>query len=1091
MHCFSASIDYSVIRKRSLERQDTMAQYDDYIESDCVKPRIDDVTSLYTSSAANDIFVNTLKSGNSEYSHIVPGGDILSEDRQWDSGGYEIPTSNLLPSDPITNSFSLSESIAGGSQYRGAVLPPTPSYKKTRLLPQPQSTPTKMLSATPRMLPQMPPIHSNNQICTPSIRRTDTEYSDQDSSTYSYRPGAVSAMQYNEDYNYAYQSTDSLNTSALSECGGRRKGAALPSVPNSQNYKKCAQISSQHSTICFDMDNTDQHNFCNADNIPISRSYYANGDNIYDKSDSYSSSPIERKSKRLPDTPQMKQLPQIPTTHKSNNKLFTDRTRKRLPVVNKANMSKATDLLDHSYSSNYSAYGDGPFASTIDTISGINLETSNFSSNNNSEQTYDVASTIDALGTHSDSLINNSCYTDHNNDYSASDRYEDDSFYPNNSYYGTNSSITYNMTTSSQNTPVYNQSTLVPLSRDSYADDYTDYTSKLPYDDMNGDARTSHLNTTSMFTTNQASASMSMASTTSFMKSSLGYAAKIATSTASATPSAAAGHSTLAAAGNIGASITSSIGIGISKTLSSMFQSKAAPSTSNSTGLDTNDHSATNSIYHSSLKTTTTNIIDKTVPSITNVTKNSILGCTAATIITTNLTTLNNPDDEIMNEVSGNIVDYNSGDYKYIYDEYSENDYIATGDIITSNKNSYNNNYTDYCTSDADINSILDSETTHLNNLNNFEGLNNTLTTTSSASILNNKNICDKTTSNNVYNLINSNVQQKALMSTDPAYSIYNDGSYNYLNGTSELGLIGKGTIDPSEVYTEDYEDEYARPEQTTSSAIIHNYNQSYQTPYYNYQDDYFNEEDEYKYLEKEREEEQNMDNNENVDQIHQSVEKKQHMLRAQESISDSDFFLQHLEGGVKPHLSYLNKQESIIEEVEPTDDQDEYEETIKIVKTTSLPTGTTNSSTISSMGSAVTSNMTSRPLSLLAAMTTTTTAQAVSTNKPGDIVNDMIGAAVPTPSSLNSMMNAAASSGSGDATAMMMAAAKLATTATGPATTTKVDDVIEDVTKKKHLGSIDETAAVTTTRKSGVTPRQRWHWAYNKLILQLNVSTL
>lgn len=80
-----------------------------------------------------------------------------------------------------------------------------------------------------------------------------------------------------------------------------------------------------------------------------------------------------------------------------------------------------------------------------------------------------------------------------------------------------------------------------------------------------------------------------------------------------------------------------------------------------------------------------------------------------------------------------------------------------------------------------------------------------------------------------------------------------------------------------------------------------------------------------------------------------------------------------------------------------------------------------------------------------------------------------------------------------GDATAMMMAAAKLATTATGSATTNKVDDVIEDINKKKQsIRSDNEEPLIIglTPRKSEVTPKQRWNWAYNKIIMQLNVST-
>lgn len=85
------------------------------------------------------------------------------------------------------------------------------------------------------------------------------------------------------------------------------------------------------------------------------------------------------------------------------------------------------------------------------------------------------------------------------------------------------------------------------------------------------------------------------------------------------------------------------------------------------------------------------------------------------------------------------------------------------------------------------------------------------------------------------------------------------------------------------------------------------------------------------------------------------------------------------------------------------------------------------------------------------------------------------------------SMMSASAGAGlGGDATAMMMAAAKLATTATGPATTTKVDDVIE---KKRSEGDEPQpgTSAGATGRK--ITAKERWNWAYNKIIMQLNVS--
>lgn len=78
-----------------------------------------------------------------------------------------------------------------------------------------------------------------------------------------------------------------------------------------------------------------------------------------------------------------------------------------------------------------------------------------------------------------------------------------------------------------------------------------------------------------------------------------------------------------------------------------------------------------------------------------------------------------------------------------------------------------------------------------------------------------------------------------------------------------------------------------------------------------------------------------------------------------------------------------------------------------------------------------------------------------------------------------------------GDATAMMMAAAKLATSATGP---TKVDDVIDDINKKKQSirSEADEQMNIgAAARKTEITAKQRWNWAFNKIVLQLNVSTV
>lgn len=78
-----------------------------------------------------------------------------------------------------------------------------------------------------------------------------------------------------------------------------------------------------------------------------------------------------------------------------------------------------------------------------------------------------------------------------------------------------------------------------------------------------------------------------------------------------------------------------------------------------------------------------------------------------------------------------------------------------------------------------------------------------------------------------------------------------------------------------------------------------------------------------------------------------------------------------------------------------------------------------------------------------------------------------------------------------GDASAMMKAAAKLATSATGAAT--KVDDVIDDIKKKQSIRSeADELSNIgAATRKTEITAKQRWNWAFNKIVLQLNVSTI
>lgn len=117
--------------------------------------------------------------------------------------------------------------------------------------------------------------------------------------------------------------------------------------------------------------------------------------------------------------------------------------------------------------------------------------------------------------------------------------------------------------------------------------------------------------------------------------------------------------------------------------------------------------------------------------------------------------------------------------------------------------------------------------------------------------------------------------------------------------------------------------------------------------------------------------------------------------------------------------------------------------------------------------------------------MTTTTTAQALTTKKPGDIVSDMIGSvSFATNYSvifdiklLHLQLEVSAQAQpphiGGDATGIMMAAAKLATTATGPATTNKVDDVIDDINKKKQ--SIRSEAEVNTNLSQMLSGKLKW----------------
>lgn len=233
------------MRTRNLERLDYGGggtQYDDY---DGYKTTTED--TLYSSAtghSANRLYGHGT-SRTSKYDYDYGMDDNACDDTytMYDDGQWEMnscsgigrrttssTTNKLLPKVPMKHSMSVTDSIAGATLLPGATLVASSTVassaggasavKKSRLLPQPMAK-----SSTSRMLPKMPPASNTARHRVPLIRRNDSEYSDHDSmySAYSYRPGAVSAIQFNEDYNYAYQSTDSLNTTAqsvLSEYGG-------------------------------------------------------------------------------------------------------------------------------------------------------------------------------------------------------------------------------------------------------------------------------------------------------------------------------------------------------------------------------------------------------------------------------------------------------------------------------------------------------------------------------------------------------------------------------------------------------------------------------------------------------------------------------------------------------------------------------------------------------------------------------------------------------------------------------------------------------------------------------------------------------
>lgn len=263
------------VRKRSLERQTTL--YDDEAYDD-----EDDQCDL--------------GEANTYYDAVQDTADDHQQ-RQWDLGGRGTSMTKILPRVPIKHSGSCNDDLIYqqnvinqqpyvGSFGGGAVqLPATPMLaallaastpaggpKKQRLLPQPIKP--NPVPVHPRLLPNMP---------SPTIlRRGETDYCDQVSemilqifkhqfnnisiekelgytSSNSFRYRASSEMKnYNEDYNYAYHSTDSLNHGYGDglTVGVRRKGATLP-MPPSQSASKMQKINNGSTSFGYQSNSLD------------------------------------------------------------------------------------------------------------------------------------------------------------------------------------------------------------------------------------------------------------------------------------------------------------------------------------------------------------------------------------------------------------------------------------------------------------------------------------------------------------------------------------------------------------------------------------------------------------------------------------------------------------------------------------------------------------------------------------------------------------------------------------------------------------------------------------------------------------------
>ncbi|XP_074033427.1 unc-13 isoform X10 [Leptinotarsa decemlineata] len=252
-------------RRPSLERQSTL--YDDYSFCEYPSYQMNSELSRYHSldqKPSIDEYYDVLP-----YSFQNERFDQEEEDRQWDSGGFEPyppppkpKTPKKLPSIPalknLTNkprlcnnvssvydepvrpmskgrrmmpqiptkkaswrqlpqpSHEISDGIRTPESYshRGASLPPTPTKNAKAVGRFSQNILGNFRSATPgRQLPR-----PNNDLSSPRTKRnklmkrtSSADYADDAAENYYAQLGTLSAMEnYNEDYNYAYQSNDNL-----------------------------------------------------------------------------------------------------------------------------------------------------------------------------------------------------------------------------------------------------------------------------------------------------------------------------------------------------------------------------------------------------------------------------------------------------------------------------------------------------------------------------------------------------------------------------------------------------------------------------------------------------------------------------------------------------------------------------------------------------------------------------------------------------------------------------------------------------------------------------------------------------------------